>query len=209
MLTRHLTKTRLLILVPLLTLPIIFHLFFTSLLRPSSPTGVDDNPYFFTGDVWKHNDLISARLAQCAELGLLRNTSLPTAELPAEDEAVLIAQGCGTNQTTIVILSSIYFAEAFKGENTAGEVIYAQSVISTLNAYNYAYVFSSLGWWNNDMSKTMELWKEHRWNVRMIMGDPEQVDICWNNPDQACLKTQENPDGIEAWRLMTFWYWDE
>lgn len=142
-------------------------------------------------------------------MGLLRNTSLPTSELSYDQEAELMAEGCGTNQTTIVILASIFFAEAYQAGSTAGEAIYAQSVISTLNAYGYSYVFSSLGWWNNDMSKTVELWREHRWNVRMIMADPEQVDTCWNNPDQACLKTTENPDGIEGWRLMTFWYWDE
>jgi hypothetical protein len=207
--TRQFTKTRILILAPLLILPILFHITFTSLWSPPPSSSLGNNPYFQTGDVWAHNDEVVSRIARCRELDLLRNTSAPLAELPQEREADLIAEGCGTNQTTVVILASLYFAEAYAGVNTAGEVIYAQSVISTLNAYDYAYVFSSLGWYNHDMRKTVELWRQLKGNVRTVMADPEQVDLCWGDKGQECLKTAENPGGIEAWRLMTFWYWDE
>ena len=77
-----------------------------------------------------------------------------------------MSQNCATNETTILILSSLWFAEAFAGTSTAGETIYAQSVLSTLNKLNYSYVFSNLGWWNADMRKSSELWHELRWNVR-------------------------------------------
>lgn len=59
------------------------------------------------------------------------------------------------------------------------------------------------------MRKTVELWHKHRWNVRMVLADPEQVDVCWKLTDQKCLKTENNLEGIEAWRLLAFWYWDE
>lgn len=119
----------------------------------------------------------------------------------------MIAQGCGTNQTTIIILASLWSSEAFNGVSTAGETIYAQSVISTLNAYNYSYMFSNLGWNNYEMHKTREIWDKHRWNVRLVMVDPLQADHCWES--KGCLKTDEDLDGIEAWRLVSFWYWDE
>jgi hypothetical protein len=70
-------------------------------------------------------------------------------------------------------------------------------------------MFSSLGWWNHDMRKTSEIFHKHRRNVRAVLADPEQVDVCWHLTDQECVKTEENPDGIEAWRLLSFWYWDE
>ncbi|WVQ84839.1 hypothetical protein IAT38_006996 [Cryptococcus sp. DSM 104549] len=171
-----------------------------------------ENPWFHTGDVWAHNDAVAARIDRCAALGLLRNTSdpLPANErLSDEEEAELMAEGCGTNQTTIVILSSLYIAEAYAGTYTAGETVYAQSLISALNAYNYSYVFSSLGWYNADMRKTVELWHRHRGNVRAVLADPEQVKICWEDERQKCLKTEENMDGIEAWRILGFWYWDD
>lgn len=176
------------------------------------PLHPGDNPYFHTGDVWEHNDAIAARLERCSSLGLLRNTSLPipaNERLSAEEEGELVAQGCGTNETTVIILASLWFAEAFAGTSTAGETIYAQSVISALNANNYAYVFASLGWYNADMRKAVELWHKHRWNVRMVIGDPEQIDVCYRYEDQKCLKTGENMEGIEAWRLLSLWYWDE
>lgn len=178
-------------------------------LIPIIPT---ENPYFLTGDIWLHNEQVSTRLDRCASLGLLRNTSLP---IPPEqrsspsEEADLISQGCGTNETTIIILASLWAAEAYSATSTAGEEIYAQSVISTLNALNYSYVFSNLGWWNSDMRKTVELWHKHRWNVRAVLADPDQVDLCWRSEEQGCLKTESNPEGIEAWRLLSFWYWDE
>ncbi|WRT69874.1 uncharacterized protein IL334_006865 [Kwoniella shivajii] len=173
---------------------------------------IQDNPYFYTGDVWQHNDQVAARLDKCSSMGLLRNTSVPFQPhetLSEDEERELVSQGCGTNQTTIIILSSLWFAEAFAGTSTAGETIYAQSVISTLNALNYSYVFASLGWYNADMRKTVELWHKHRWNVRMVLTDPDQMDVCYTNKDQKCLKTEENSDGIESWRLLTFWYWDD
>ena len=183
---------------------------FTSRLKPID-LDPQENPYFHTGAIWDHNDEVAAKLDRCASLGLLRNTSLPIApeQRPtAAEEAEFIAQGCGTNETTVVILASLWFAEAYSGTSNAGESIYAQSVISTLNAYNYSYVFSSLGWWNDDMKKSVELWHRHRWNVRMVLADPGQVNVCWD-PKHHCMKSPENPEGIEAWRLMSFWYWDE
>ena len=207
-----LNRPRLLIFTPLILLPILYLLISSKFGPGAHRIPLSDNPYFYTGEVWEHNDLVSAKLDRCASLGLLRNTSLPLApheQLSADEEGELIAQGCGTNETTVIVLSSIFFAEAFKGINTAGEAIYAQSIMSSLNALSYSFVFSSLGWWNHDMRKSMELFHKHRWNTRMILADPEQVDVCWNQEDQKCLKTMENPEGIEAWRLLSFWYWDE
>ena len=63
-------------------------------------------------------------------------------------ERTYYAVGCGRNQTTVVVLASLWFAEAFSGTSSTGEAIYAQSVISTLNAYQYSCVrrsFTELG----------------------------------------------------------------
>ena len=91
---------------------------------------------------------MTKRLERCYELGLLRNTSHPFStshrlgeyadEISEAEEATYVKMGCGRNQTTVIILASLWFAEAYGGTNTAGEVIYAQSVISTLNAYGYS-----------------------------------------------------------------------
>lgn len=176
-------------------------------MTPTLPVIAGINPYFETGGIWDHNDEVSARLDRCASLGLLRNTSLPLPPLPHEEEQALIAEGCGTNETTIILLATLWASEAYSGRPPAGEVVYAQSVIQTLNANNYGFMFSNLGWWNYDMAKTVEIWKKHRWNIRFVMVDPRQAEQCWKH--EACLKTDTNLDGIEAWRLLSFWYWDE
>jgi len=177
------------------------------LSHQAQPAPVSVNPYFRTGKIWDHNDEVSARLERCAALGLLRNTSLPLPPLPYDQEQALIAEGCGTNETTIILLASLWTSEAFSDRPPTGEVVYAQSVIQTLNANNYAFMFSNLGWWNYDMAKSVEIWKKHRWNSRFVMVDPRQAEQCWKH--ELCLKTEQNPDGIEAWRLLSFWYWDE
>jgi hypothetical protein len=59
------------------------------------------------------------------------------------------------------------------------------------------------------MRKSVELWHKLRWNVRAVLADPDQVELCWKSENQGCLKTKGNPEGIEAWRLLALWYWDE
>lgn len=175
----------------------------------ATPLPETDNPYFWKGEVWTHNEEVSAKLDRCAALGLLRETRDPLPPLSPQEEDRRISLGCGTNETTVVLLTSIYHAEAFGGQSSAGEVVWAQSLISTLNAYGYSYMFSSLGWWNHDMAKTMEYWRKHRGQIRLIFSDPEQVDVCYRHRDQNCLTRTDNPEGVEPWRILSYWYWDE
>ena len=167
------------------------------------------NEYFTPGKIWDHNDEVSAKLERCASLGVLRNTSLPLSPLSDQEEADLIAQGCGTNETTVLILADEWFVGAYEARRTTGEVIYAQSVISTLNAYGYSYMFASLGWMNYDTARIMEIWQKHRWNIRLVLGERNHVKNCWENKGRKCLRTREFPEGIDPYRLMSLWYWDE
>ena len=167
------------------------------------------NDYFTPGKIWDHNDEITAKLERCAALGILRNTSIPLPRLSDDEEAVLIAQGCGTNETTVIVLLDEWFVGAYEARSTSGEVIYAQSVISTLNALGYSYMFASLGWGNYDLMRLMQIWEKHRWNVRLVLGERNHVKACWENRGRNCVRTHEFPEGIDPWRLMSFWYWDE
>lgn len=170
-----------------------------------------DNPYFKTGSVSAHNEEVSARLDRCASLGMLRETANPNSlpELGLHEEGRYTAEGCGVRQTTVILLSSLWFTEAYQGSSTTGEGIWAQSVLSALNYHGYSYMFSSMGWYNNDMNKTIEIWDKHKKNIRLVLADAEQVDTCWNGEKQPCRKTAANPGGIEVWRLLSFWYWDK
>ncbi|WVQ75714.1 hypothetical protein IAR50_005344 [Cryptococcus sp. DSM 104548] len=202
-------------LLPLVALSLIAVALLPSAADLVSPQTVaphqSETEHFFTGNIWEHNERVIARLDRCASLGLLRNTSLPLQpheKLSEEEEQELGEAGCGTNETTVIVLSSFWFAESFQGGSPTGETVYAQSIISSLNALNYSYVFSSLGWWNSDMRKTTELWRKLKGNVRIVIADPSQLDTCWDDEGQECLKTESNPEGIPAWRMLAFWYWD-
>jgi hypothetical protein len=187
----------------------IVHRLFVLWLHDDTPR-LAPNPYFSTGDPAQHNEDTIARLSRCKDLGLLRNTASPHLEpLSPEEEARRHTLGCGTNQTTLIILSSLWFTEAFTG-STAGEDIYAQSTISTLNYWGYAYVFTSQGWWNHGMARTSEILQGWQNITRTILADPEQVEECWRDSAAGgCLQSEENPDGIPGWKMLSFWYWDE
>jgi hypothetical protein len=168
-----------------------------------------DAGYFETGDVWAHNAAVSARLDRCASFDLLRNTSTPhSARLTTvHPESTYTAAGCGLNATTLIIVSSVYFAEAHNGA-TFGESIWAQSVMTALNRWGYSYMFSSLGWWNHDMAKTMEIYGQYPGQVRMVVADSEQVVVCFGEQKGSCLRSEENPEGMEEWRFLGFNFWD-
>lgn len=57
------------------------------------------------------------------------------------------------------------------------------------------------------MKKTIELYDRRPDRVKIVLADPEQVNECWNNGH--CVKTAPRPEGIPAWKLVSFWYWDE
>jgi hypothetical protein len=165
-----------------------------------------DAGHFETGDVSAHNAYVSAHLDRCAALGLLRNTSLPHTPFTGT-ESTYAKAGCGLNSTTLVILSSLYFAEAYGGA-TFGESIWAQSVMTSLNRWGYSYMFTSQGWWNPDMRHTIDIYHKYPGQVRAVLADPEQVVVCFGEQRWNCLRSAENPDGLEEWRLLGFNFWD-
>lgn len=113
--------------------------------EPPAHWNVTKNPYFSTGDTWTHNVKTIERLEKCKLLGLLANTSAPNTRSEA-DESFAALEGCGWNETTVIVLASVWAHDAAEGSKNTGETVYAQSVISSLNANGYAYLFASLGW---------------------------------------------------------------
>jgi hypothetical protein len=171
-----------------------------------------DNPYFHTGNVDEHNRAVIARLERCEALGLLAAMADPSTPLRStEAEAEASAAGCGRNETTVILLASYWFRGAMAGNKPTGEIVYAQSTVSALNASGYALLFSSLGWMNHDMRRTTEWYRRWKDNVRLVLADAEQVGVCFDatQEGQKCVKTRENEGGIPAWKLLAWYYWDE
>lgn len=155
-----------------------------------------------------HNAAVSARLDKCASLGLLRNTSSPPlTHNPLHIEAEYEAAGCGLNSTTLILISSVYFAEAYIGA-TGGEAIWAQSVMDALDRWGYSYMFTTQGWWNHDMRKTVQVYQKYPEQVRFVLADPEQIIVCFNEQRWNCINSKETPGGLEEWRFLGFNFWD-
>ncbi|RSH94917.1 hypothetical protein EHS25_000001 [Saitozyma podzolica] len=69
-------------------------------------------------------------------------------------------------------------------------------------------MFSTLGLYNPNMSRTSAIQRRYRRNTRLVLADPEQIEGCWYGEEHECLRTEDDLNGIEAWRLLSFWYWD-
>lgn len=111
---------------------------------------VHENPYFQTGDIWKHNTQVDELMDRCDTLFPLKGAAEKTFQplgfediakreeidhwtmwetLSSEERTKREEAGCGRNQTTLIILPSLWFAEAYSGSAT-GEAVYAQSIVS-------------------------------------------------------------------------------
>lgn len=160
-------------------------------------------------DIWAHNDATTARLERCRRAGLLRYTSLPlvdSSSIPREDgageeedEVRYEAYGCGRNETTVILLADDHFAAAFAGREREGDV-WAMSIMTSLKALGYSYLFTSLGPRVYGQDKTIELWQAYRDNVRTVLMSPEQVHACSEDP--TCFRSDTNPDGMDEWRVL-------
>lgn len=166
---------------------------------------------FIAGDMWAHNDAVAARLARCRELGMLQDTSDPIpghARLSDAEERRYQSCGCGTNETTVILIAEDSFVRALRGD-VRGEDIWAMSTMAALQAHGYAFMFSSMGAWRPEVDRTVELYAKFRENVRMVIMDPEQTASCYGKQSDICLRSEGNDAGIDDWRILTFWYWDE
>lgn len=165
------------------------------------------NPYFSYGNIDEHNARIAEKFEHCRSLGLLRNTSHPKDTAMMVDTPEHVTQGCGVNETTLIILSSVWFNFAFSLDNEppVGEMVYGQSLISTLNYWGYSYVFTSYGFNEHEMDKTMAAYTAYSGNVRAVWAHESQVDWCFATT--GCIKEGDN-GGIPAWHIFSVWWWD-
>ena len=175
---------------------------------PSTTPFPDIDPH--GQNVEQHNAAILERIDRCRSLGLLQNTSLP---IPAHlrlsdvDEARYAAEGCGTNETTIILVEDAFWKATFWGSKT-GESIWALSTMRALAAYGYPYVLTSDGYLWHSVKGTKELWAKYKDNVRVVIMAETGMWTCVNE-DKDCAQSAENPEGIPDWKILTWWWWDE
>lgn len=58
------------------------------------------------------------------------------------------------------------------------------------------------------MTKTMEIYRKYPGQVRMVIADPGQVVVCFGEQRRSCIRSEDNPSGMEEWRLLGLNFWD-
>ena len=194
-------------------------LVFLTLRHLSRPAPIPESPkwtldeLFQTGNIDEHNAEVAARLDRCASLGMLRNTSLPLepgSYIDPKEEARYGGEGCGLNETTVIVLSDYYFAHLYQTGCVNGECIFAQSVMAALNAYNYSWIVTPdvFGAYNEGATMFRDFWQKYRWNVRLFLTSKGSAEACWDNAVGPCIKSEDNPEGIEPWRMISWTWWN-
>ncbi|KAJ7129190.1 hypothetical protein C8R44DRAFT_732200 [Mycena epipterygia] len=108
---------------------------------------------------------------------------------------------CGQNQTKVVIVTSPEFIQIMQGGPIRSETIWAYSTRLALNNMGYSVLFSP------DMERALQLYHIFHDLVKSVISFPSQVNDCWDNAE--CVRTSENPSGIPAWKLFSFYFWHE
>lgn len=58
-----------------------------------------------------------------------------------------------------------------------------------------------------NMERALQLYHIFHDLVKSVISFPSQVSDCWDNAE--CVRTSENPSGIPAWKLFSFYFWHE
>lgn len=58
------------------------------------------------------------------------------------------------------------------------------------------------------MARTMEVYNKYRDQVRMVIADPEQVVNAFGAQRGQCIRSEDNPEGMDEWRFLGFNFWD-
>ena len=189
------------------------YLYRPPMLVHEDPTSWDLDELFQNGDIEQHNAEVSARLDYCASIGMLRNTSSPLPPGTSGDptkEARYAREGCGLNETTVIVLSDYYFGHVFRTGCVNGECVFAQSVMASLNAYHYSWIVSTdvFGSYEDAATLILQFWQKYRWNVRLFLMSKGSVEACWDDAVNPCIKSADNSEGIEPWRMISWTWWD-
>ncbi|KAJ6625231.1 hypothetical protein B0H10DRAFT_2212228 [Mycena sp. CBHHK59/15] len=112
--------------------------------------------------------------------------------------ACLDNSNCSQNQTKIVIVSSYHFLGALNGWN-GGEDVWARSTTLALRNMGYSFLYS-VNW-----QRTIQMYQTFPHLVAMIFAQSEETAECFADP--LCLLSEENTDGIPAWKIFSFYWW--
>ncbi|KAF9477866.1 hypothetical protein BDN70DRAFT_922288 [Pholiota conissans] len=105
---------------------------------------------------------------------------------------------CTQNQTSIVLLSSMHFANSISG-HVSGEDIWASSVLDALRDMGYTCIFTNT---NEELART---YRQYPDLVKIVILEGSASHECFKS--EKCIKKPTHPLGIPAWKMFSFHFW--
>ncbi|KAJ7770925.1 hypothetical protein DFH07DRAFT_735138 [Mycena maculata] len=106
---------------------------------------------------------------------------------------------CAQNQTKVVIIPSDSFTGPVEGGDIGGEAIYAFSTLEALRNMGYSVFFA------HNTEAATQLYHMFGALVKMVLIEGSQVKDCFES--ETYVRSPENPAGIPAWRIFSFFFW--
>ncbi|KAF7313364.1 hypothetical protein HMN09_00492100 [Mycena chlorophos] len=111
----------------------------------------------------------------------------------------LLHNTCGPNQLKVVLVQSMYFRNALRGD-LDGEEIWAMSAIEAMANLGYTVLYvDSL----RDMVRIYQFFPSL---VRIAIVNDWDAFACWKDTEN-CLRSEHNPFGIPGYKLISFYFW--
>ncbi|KAF7313104.1 hypothetical protein MKEN_00996300 [Mycena kentingensis (nom. inval.)] len=111
---------------------------------------------------------------------------------------------CAQNQSKVILLASYHFRGALSGWD-GGEDLWARSTIMSLESLGYTILYST----TPHLQRTVQLYQTLPNLISMVLLDVGDMMTCFNDASALCVKTNDNPDGIPAWKMFTFNWWED
>ncbi|KAJ7477175.1 hypothetical protein B0H11DRAFT_1864853 [Mycena galericulata] len=111
----------------------------------------------------------------------------------------LETRSCTTNQEKIIIIESMYFRNALRGD-VGGEEIWARSTLAAMANLGYTVLQVE------SLREAAEVYRIMPERVNIVLVDDWQSFLCWKDK-KGCLRAEQNPDGIPGFKLLSFYFW--
>ncbi|KAJ3107149.1 hypothetical protein HK100_003639 [Physocladia obscura] len=110
---------------------------------------------------------------------------------------------CREYQKKVVILASKQFRDRIMGK-VSGEAIWAGSILQSLDLLGFTALMA------NNLAEATEIFSIFKNLTTAIISDRGTMDLakCWKNRrDQNCFATENKPDLLPIWKILTMEFW--
>ncbi|KAJ7067833.1 hypothetical protein C8F01DRAFT_1115897 [Mycena amicta] len=106
---------------------------------------------------------------------------------------------CNPNEMKVVLVESMYFRNAYRGD-VGGEEIWALSTMSAMANLGYTVLHAE------SMREIVQIYQYFPDLVKIVLVDDWKAFECWKDR-QTCLRSEQNPMGIPGYKILSYYFW--